>query len=297
MGEYGDYLRKELRKANAIANKIIMTRSYPGKASLAFLIVEGTTDKNLYQTYINTIVCQIVVADGRDNTREALAILERESCRGVLAIVDADFDVLEGKTPQSPNLFMTDTHDLEMMLIQSPALEKVLAEFGSEDKIARFVTTHGKDVRSFLLESARSIGYLRWLSARENLALKFEGMGFEKFIEKDTLKIDILKLIRLVQGRSVAHTAQKRSLDTDIHEKIKLLSNDSHDLWHVCCGHDITCILSFGLQKTIGSKRMEPDMVEICLRLAYEYTYFRQTKLYVSVKQWEMANSPFVVFM
>jgi Protein of unknown function (DUF4435) len=297
MGEYGEYLRKELRKANAIANKIIMTRNYPGKATLAFLIVEGMTDKNLYQTYINTIVCQIIVADGKDNVREVLAILERESCRGVLAIVDADFDVLEGKTPQSPNIFMTDTHDLEMMLIQSPALEKVLAEFGSEDKIARFVTTHGKDVRSFLLESVQSIGYLRWLSARENLSLKFEGMGFEKFVEKDTLKINILKLIRLVQGRSVAPTAQKRSLDTDIHEKVKLLSNDSHDLWHVCCGHDITCILSFGLQKAIGSKRMEPDMVEICLRLAYEYTYFRQTKLYISVKQWEMANSPFVVLV
>ncbi len=297
MGEYGDYLRKELRKANAVANKIIMTRDYPGNASRTFLIVEGTTDRNLYQTYVNTIMCQIIVADGRDNVREVLAILEDEGFLGALAIVDADFDVLEGKMPQSPNLLVTDTHDLELMLLQSPALEKVLAEFGSEEKIAQLATTRGKDVRSLLLESARSIGYLRWLSIRENLSLKFEGMSFGDFVEKDTLRVDVSKVIRAVLVRLEVRKGQKRPLDTAIHEKIKLLSDDAHDPWHVCCGHDVMGILGFGLRRSIGTKGMEPDMVEICLRLAYEYSYFRQTKLYLSIKQWELINLPFVVLI
>jgi hypothetical protein len=30
---------------------------------------------------------------------------------------------------------------------------------------------------------------------------------------------------------------------------------------------------------------------------AYEYSYFRQTKLYGSIKQWELINSPFIVLI
>jgi Protein of unknown function (DUF4435) len=53
-----------------------------------------------------------------------LAILEQRGFQGVLAIVDADFDRLVPPTYQSLNLLLTDAHDLETMLIQSPALEK-----------------------------------------------------------------------------------------------------------------------------------------------------------------------------
>jgi hypothetical protein len=152
MGDYGDYQRGELRGVDAVATKIVMMRNYPGNVSLAFLIVEGTTDKNLYQTYVNTTTCQIIPADGRDNVKNLLTILERESFKGVLAIVDADFDVLEEQAPHSPHLLFTDTHDLETMLIQSPALEKVLAELGSPQHLKR-------KIEEFSNRSARSVQY------------------------------------------------------------------------------------------------------------------------------------------
>ena len=62
---------------------------------------------------------------------EILEILEKSNFQRVLAIVDADFDRLENLANKRPNLLPTDTHDLETMLIKSPALEKVVAEFGS----------------------------------------------------------------------------------------------------------------------------------------------------------------------
>src|ERR1019366_2375788 len=264
MGDYGDYQRGELRRVDAVATKTVMMRNYPGNASFAFLIVEGTTDKNLYQTYVNTTTCQIIVAYGRDNAKDLLTILERESFKGVLAIVDADFDVLEEQAPHSPHLLFTDTHDLETMLIQSPALEKVLAELGSEEKLTRFVTMHKKDMRTFLLEYTGLIGYLRWISLREKLSLKFEDMDFSKFVDKDTLKIDnVLKLIRNVQSRSSEKTVRKQILDTELQNKIKQLKSDAHDPWHVCCGHDIVGFLAFGLRKAIGTVTVEPEMLEI----------------------------------
>lgn len=56
-----------------------------------------------------------------------MSILEKDAFLGVLAIVDADFDILESKLPESKNVLFTDAHDLETMIMKSFALEKVLS--------------------------------------------------------------------------------------------------------------------------------------------------------------------------
>ncbi len=113
-----------------IANEIRIERRYPGKRSYTFLLVEGSTDERVYQHFIAKDRCQIIVAHGKENVINALAILEKDYFLGVLAIVDADFMVLEEKQPSSQNLFLTDMHDLELMIINSPAFEKVIRESG-----------------------------------------------------------------------------------------------------------------------------------------------------------------------
>jgi hypothetical protein len=52
------------------------------------------------------------------------------------------------------------------------------------------------------------------------------------------------------------------------------------------------------LRKTIGTwdpKDVRPDNLERSLRLAFERSYFYKTQLYVSIQQWEEANTPFVI--
>ena len=81
-----------------------------------------------------------------------------------------------------------------------------------------------------------------------------------------------------------------------IHNKVQQIKHDSHDLWHVCCGHDMVCILALGLRKVIGTTAViESELLETCLRLAYETTHFTSTNLYTSIKEWEQANSPFII--
>ncbi len=239
------------------------------------MLIEGSTDERVYQHFIAKDRCQIIVAHNKENVINALAILEKDNFLGVLAIVDADFLVLEEKRPSSQNLLLTDMHDLELMMINSPALEKVIVELGSMDKISKFEETYKKDIRSLLVECTMPIGYLRWVSLRENLFLKFEGLRFERFIDKEKLTIDTIDLIRIVQSRTSDNRGSYKPplKDDELHAKIQQLSSDSHDPWHVCCGHDVVTVLSFGLRKAIGSnnsKGVESDQIEMCLRLAYE---------------------------
>jgi len=259
----------------------------------SFLLVEGGTDKTFYERFIDKVACQVVTTSGKPSSKqraiEILKILNKENFQRILAIVDADFDRLEG-LPNIPNLIFTDTHDLETMLIQSPALDKVLAEVGSEEKITKF----GKDIRSVLLQSGKPIGYLLWISQIHELNLTFAGIKFSKFIDEQTLQINEIKLIQEVKNKSEAHTLKAEILQQHIANQ----KRNDHDPYQVCCGHHLVQILSFGLCKAIGSAKpsdVESSVLERSLRLAYEEAYFYKTQIYLSIRQWESVNLPFRV--
>lgn len=276
-------------KPDRIANKIRLLRTQ-SKYTGSFVIAEGDTDARVWKNLINSTNCRVEIAHNKDNVVKVLNILEKDNFAGVLAIVDADFWILEGTVNSNPNLLFTDTHDLETMLLKSPALEKVLSEHGSEQKVKDF----GKDIRQTLLESAKVIGYLRWASLKFNYALKFEGLAFSKFVDDKTLALNESKLMETVKNNS-----QKQGLDEqEIRAKMDSLKTDAQDMWYVCCGHDMICILSIALCKALGSfnsKELGANVLEKDLRLAYESAHFRETKLYIAIQTWEQTNKPFEV--
>ncbi|MCC3407212.1 MAG: DUF4435 domain-containing protein [Microcoleus sp. PH2017_10_PVI_O_A] len=276
-------------KPDRIANKLRLLRTQ-SKYTGSFVIAEGDTDARVWKNLIDSTKCRVEIAHNKDNVVKVLNILEKDNFAGVLAIVDADFWILEGTVTSSSNLLLTDTHDLETMLLKSPALEKVLSEHGSEQKINNF----GKDIRQTLLESAKVIGYLRWVSLKFNYALKFEGLAFSKFVDDKTLELNESKLLQTVKNNS-----QKLGLDeAEIIAKMDSLKTNAQDMWYVCCGHDMICILSIALCKALGtcnSKQVEPDVLEKDLRLAYESSHFQLTQLYTAIQDWEKTNQPFQV--
>ena len=281
---------KDLLSVERVANQIRLRRStYSG----TFLLVEGGKDKTFYERFVDKLACELVTASGKPSSKlrviDVLKILENSSFQGVLAIVDADFERLENLLYSSPNLLRTDTHDLETMLINSPALDKVVAEFGSEEKIAQF----NRDLRAVLIETGISVGYLLWISQSDKLNLTFDGIVFSKFVNEQ-MQIDEIKLIQEVKKKSQAFSLK----DEDLQQRLISLKNNSYDPWQVCCGHDLVEILSVGLRKAIGSHNaadIEPNSLERCLRLAYEEVYFSQTHLYVEIRIWESHNQPFKV--
>jgi len=259
-----------------------------------FLLVEGSSDKKFYERFINDTACELVALPGKPSSKlrviGVLEILEKSSFQGVLAIVDADFDRLQSSSYNSLNLLRTDSHDLETMLIQSPAFNKVINEFGSKDKIIRFK----RDIRKTLLVTAMPVGYLLWISNCDELNLTFSSLKYSDFVDKETLQIDELTLIEEVVNKSQPLSLKKE----DLQKRLMTQKNNSHDPWQVCCGHHLVKILSLGLQKAIGSKDLadvEPNRLECNLRLAYEEVYFRQTQLYSEICVWESNNQPFKV--
>jgi Protein of unknown function (DUF4435) len=294
---------KEVISASYKANEIKMLRS---TFSGTFLLVEGRSDETFYKNFVDRSTCRLRVTGGKQRAIDILQILDSETTpsgsrfAGVLAIVDADFDRLESSPHQSPNLLRTDTHDLETMILQSPALDKLLAIFASEDKLKEF----GRDVRTALLEAGMSIGYFLWLSKSEDLNLTFDGIKFKEFIDDKTLQINELKLINEVKNKS--QPAAKSALfdPIEMQKRIAAKKKDDHDPWQVCRGHDLVEILSIGLRKALGSNKAidvearsdeRKNTLENQLMLAYDAAYFLKTHLYQEILAWESRNQPFRV--
>ncbi len=282
---------REFLTVDRVANKIRQLReTYSG----SFLLVEGSSDKVFYERFVDKLACHLEITAGKPSSKqcaiEILAILEKSNFQGVLAIVDADFDRLHNTPDTSPNLLRTDTHDLETLLIQSPALEKVVSEFGSEEKITQL----NQDIREVLILVGVAVGYLRYISESDGLNLTFEGITFSKFIDEKTWQFNELKLIQEIKNKSQAFYLK----DEEIQQRLNSEKNNNYDPWQVCCGHDLVEILSLGLRKAIGTNKtadIEPNSLERNLRLAYEVAYFCKTQLYSEILLWETKNQPFKV--
>jgi 5S rRNA maturation endonuclease (ribonuclease M5) len=272
-----------------IANSIRLLR---GDHEGVFLIVEGHSDKLIYERLVNKQEVRVTIASGKNNAIKALSILEKEdNFRRVVAVIDADFSRIEQQIPHSNNLFLTDEHDLEMMLIKSAAFDKLLKERGSEEKIKAFT----EDIRETLLKLGQEIGKLRWLSLRNKLDLKFEGLKFKNFIDKENLSINIDELIR-----SVKNNSKKPSLDEQqIKQDLSVISDENHDPWQLCCGHDFISILAIALCKVLGTwnaNDVKTEVLERELRLAYELSYFYQTQIYQLMVNWQSNHHPDQIF-
>jgi hypothetical protein len=204
----------------------------------------------VYERFVDDQDCMVEFAGGKNKTLETLAILEKDNFKGVLTIVDADFWKLDNINPPSSNVLMTDTHDLEGMILSSKALDKFLSEFGSKEKIRKL----DKPVLTILLESASPIGCLRWMSSpgKDDLNLKFEHLDFPSFLDKDTLGMNLDDLIAAVKTNS------RNSILNDglIKRKIKKVLKMGCDPWHLCSGHDLVKILTFGIKNVFWQENV-----------------------------------------
>lgn len=275
-----------------VANEVEMLLQ--AKPSRAICIVEGKDDESLYGRFIDYDRCGIVPAHGFPNVVGAVLLLDaRGRCTGYLGIIDADFNVVEGQDLPSPNLVRTDAHDAEMMMIRTSALEIVIVEHGSGEKLNEY-TKKGGNVRSSLLTAASSLASLRLHSHREQLSLDFKSLDFDKFVSVSSLQVDISSMIEAVKKRSARLDLCADSLA----EEIRKISKEEFDPWELCRGHDVVAVLAIMCRRLVGSGKKSNllvDSLESHLRTAYRHEDFAVTGLAEAVCAWEQRNSPFTV--
>lgn len=288
------------RDLDDLANDLKMNRSVNKK--IAYLIVEGEKDRKVFENIVDPnnirpINCWIIPAEGKENAIKLLSKLEIRKCDGVLVIIDADFWHLDGLPFKNSNIKLTDTHDLETMIIKSPALEKVLVEYTDKRRLNNF----DQSIREFIIKNGKKIGYLRWYCAKKGLKLSFKKLSFNDYkncTDFKTLDIKVNDFISLILSQSTNCNLKDDELICELEDIVK--KNPNIDPWQICSGHDLIKILLIGLHHAFGSHnsmKLNHHALEGALRVAYELRFFFETKLYKSILNWESKNNPFIILV
>lgn len=256
----------------------------------SILVLEGDTDIRLFKKFIDHEQCQLVNAFNKNNVIRIFELLDESDFEGCVGIVDADFSRVENENPGSPNLFMTDSHDIETMIIRSPAFDHLLEEFGSESKIRSYEKKYGIGLRESIRNVTVPIGYFRLLSKRRGLGLRFKEIKFSKFIKaRKELLLEIHSFVASVLNHSQRHDLESG----DLKKELEALIDPGHDPWQIICGHDFVSVLSISLRKLFGSSNansVQVEILEMSLRLAYQFSHFEMSDLHSCILGWQQAT-------
>lgn len=276
----------DITPASTATSISLLRDSYPGSV----LILEGYSDIKLYSKFINEESCQIINGFNKSNVIKIMEILDQRGFKGALAIVDADYWNITGTTSPSQNLLITDYHDLETMLFSSPSLDELIREYGSQDKIRVFQSKYKSSLREEILNASIPIGCLRYISANQQLNLRFEGLSFKKFTsDRKRISINQKRLVKTVCDNSQRHDIDKKTLLSNLCNEIEKNS----DALQVCCGHDLISFLSISLKCLFGSNNSNEvcvGILEIGLRLGFQLAYFKTTILFERITNWESTS-------
>ena len=282
---------KQYINGDTLANDARMRRSiFKG----AFLFLEGESDERFFGVFTDIKNCQIIVCHGREKLLEACDILTTGQFDGFLGIRDADFTHCDSSSAIPANIFVTDFHDVECFLLRGSAFDRVLSEFARKDKLENWCRVYTADVRAHLLMHSVEVGYLLWHSLRSRLALHFDNLEMKEFADRDSLVVDVAKLVEHTK-----HKSQRHDLDSNgLIGAMTALKAGGVDHWQIVRGHDYVELLSLALRRSWGNWQapdVSPERIEQSLRLAYPSEEFAATRLFQLIKQWEVDHSPYVI--
>lgn len=271
---------KGYKTSRVIVAEVKMTRTVQKGA---VVIVEGPSDEKFWRPRCQG-GCSIVDGEGKGKVVEAIELLDQQDAKGVLGIVDADYDRLEEEEPRSENLVMLDTHDLECLLCRSSALNMVLAEFAVPSKIENLEAEEGVDVRTALLSRTLVFGKLRWAIVRFGLTVGADPVRIHGFVHEDSWRVDSEGLydeVARILGRYSA---------SNLKDYVARLPDA--DPWETTRGHDMIGVLRIGLRQVLGEGRrnVSDEQITRVLRVSIPSTELAATAVCERIKNWEKKN-------
>ena len=250
--------------------------------------VEGDNDISFIRWFTDQKVT-INQNNGKEAALAAVAIAIRANRKGIVAIVDSDFDNILKIGPDQ-NVFRTDTHDIETMILKEGLFRASEDLFRDENKSNNFTYD---DIWNSILNIGKKIGKLRLISAEKDLGLDFkeaeQPLVREDIITLNNGKIvfDFYKYIHYCVPYSSGHNRVVREI-----ENIEKKDNREFDTWQICRGHDLSLLISiFYSKKMFGRRNITREEVETLLQSVYRVSRkIKKTNLYQDIKEWQTEN-------
>ncbi|MDE4908614.1 DUF4435 domain-containing protein [Methanogenium marinum] len=293
----------------------MMEMTYPGMGEKVFVITEGPYDLDVYDRCFNSDACFLRIANSKENVCDIVeGICSRNTLpntaghehgsslteRRIIGIIDSDYSLFDRSLKEGyKNIFRTDTHDLETMLIVSGALETVIEiiennAFPQTFSQKAYGSLRQGNLRVALTRAARYLGLAVFVNNQAGLNISFKHINckkrdtFSRFVNAETLECDIEALKKVILGKN----AERGQEFIDVFDQIIRESGGYYFEypWHICRGHDLICILLRDLNLRYSLRDGEEIRgrdLERLLRRHYKPVYFADTDLCRQICDWE----------
>lgn len=255
--------------------------SHPKSEGIVFVLLEGDSDVRFYRKIFRQNACKIEEVPGGKMQLEAILSELNTVFTLIIGIRDADFLHLEAKSSPLSNLFLTDYHDLEILLFNSDtAFSAVIHEFvpiKNQEKHA--------NLKVKLLNTLTFLSYLRWYNERNNGELNFKGLNLGDIFDVKDLTIDTTLLLGKIQNLSPNITINNEVISTEI----DAIKRENHDVLQLTNGHDLMKIIA-AYFSSFNKKGISDKDVEMHLRIAFSLEDFKNTQLYKNTYDWAAIN-------
>ncbi|MFJ5453011.1 DUF4435 domain-containing protein [Pectobacterium jejuense] len=279
-----------------VANAIMQDKSFKG----IHILVEGVKDLKVYTKFFNRTEVRLTQTGGKYNQRDAYYTLSARGFTNAIAIRDADFIRIKGNLKFDENfqdnIFITDGHDSEMMMIMVDTLEDVLAVSVDQDAKNSFEGSVKCSIRKLVLNIAYTVGCLRLAEKKNGFGLSFkperpEGnrIKFKKFIDDKTFLPNVNQMIHTIWEYSKNRGKVVSSKEV-IAEGFNKIFHQNNPLEDIINGHDVAEIICIVLSQGLKSKSsifQHPNNVEESLALSFDRNKFRRTNLYRDILKWQ----------
>lgn len=261
------------------------------------VLVEGDTDVAVYGYLLGAARFYLYNCGGCKDFVFFISKLNVDHSAECIAIKDADFDRLDGKCKEYDkfkNLFLTDTHDLETMMlcdggkVNSEMEQKMICEYISVGSTSGLVQRCMNDLKP--------LSYVRWYNSRYDLGLKLDKIKCGDLYDNNAVALDewVNRLCK------VADNAQKcpATLKEDVAQFKE--ANSNVDLWQLTNGHDLCGAMASLVRKRQNEQRKQMNqegqsysrgndndkILFSFIQGAYTRQQFEKTALCKQIEQW-----------
>lgn len=257
-------------------NELKLDISHPNNSGIAFVLVEGESDIRLFRKFFNLDNCKVEnIPGGKFKLEECVKELVNNYPL-LIGLRDADFLHLEGTAYSESNMFLTDLHDMEMILVsEDDVFSALMFEHSAISKDEHI------EVRNNIITAIKKVGHLRLLNEKENIEYNFEP-SFKDLISFSKLEIDFSQYFMRILSKS----PNAKIKDIKIVEgKINALNAVGFDDFQLTNGHDFIKALTQFLKESSGAT-IGDDNIASSLRMSYTIDHFKKTKLFSDTKVW-----------
>ena len=270
---------------------------------LLYMYVEGASDERFWNKFIDTNNVRLQVCHGCKNLNNIVEEHINQGVMNFIAVTDSDFNVILGTIPNKTNLFITDDHDVEMMMYHSNrSFKELVNAIDRGNKIENYID-NGHDLLNETMQITDDIGYCKLASIKNGMDLEFSKEdekkheiarpNYEDALDGKTGRyLGLDRIIGKVYGFTCS-CGKKPPKVKVILEKTNIEKANQYDTWQLSNGHDVSYLLSFLIRRRCKHRNLHLDheFIDSVLYAAYKYDDFKQTKLYAAMKRWSAQNN------